>query len=255
MTGYGRIGPPTGATSGGVQFSVAPEFVARKRDHQAACKRRRRLLWRSERHDFRRHLRRTRFRPVADEDRRRKRTLPHHHGVRRIDRAGVHIAYGSSRRPGDHFRDRRDVRCLDGRWPDVVDRNPATHTFRRFGDSRDSRGFDLGDKDPRLGRSRVPGLPLLAQRRFGPHIVILNAEEAASRRPLSFSAWRRGSRLRAFQQGDDMPLDFPHWHVSEVLVDLQNDPRLHVRVKRVAQVGERARRSRDDERRRAALAH
>jgi len=39
-----------------------------------------------------------------------------------------------------------------------------------------------------------------------------------------------------------MPLDFPHRLIGEILVDLEHDTRLHVRVERVAQVGERARR-------------
>ena len=53
----------------------------------------------------------------------------------------------------------------------------------------------------------------------------------------------------ARQRGDDMPLDLPHRLFGEVPVDLQDDARLHVRVKRVAQVGQRARWGRDDERR------
>ena len=52
-----------------------------------------------------------------------------------------------------------------------------------------------------------------------------------------------------------MTLDFPHRLLGEVLVDLTMTLRLHVRVKRAAQIGERARRGREDERRRAALAY
>jgi len=46
-------------------------------------------------------------------------------------------------------------------------------------------------------------------------------------------------------------LDLPHRLVGQVPVNLEHDARIHVRVKRLAQVGG-ARRGRDDERRRAA---